>query len=240
MVNRDQLRNTIYELATLGANPWANKSVAERYKEDNNQLQRLARLALLRAGDFGGNKLYASLATRSYRQAGEEVVGLGFHSVVLGNGPANVKKVHHRTHLLTHGEQQSEVLDLQRRQQPILDIFGPQASEQSFTIEPFPLNKERSCVMAHQERIRTGIPVDMSESTDALQGFLETSRRMYDATGQIPDIVGLANMFETPDGIVIVDTIPLSVENSQDTQTLKIAHQILAFHGLGQGLVLDR
>lgn len=236
MISRSALRELTYTAATLGANPWLKESLRHDIQAQPQLLRRVVGLIALRANDYGANKLYRQAVTRSYRRAGETVIGLGYHSVVLQDGPSAVKKVHHRTLAIDQAAQQQAAQRLTDRQTPILDAFPDLAVEQRFRVQPFPPATHRSCVTANQPLIEQAIPADSLRPSDRYTNFLEEARMLYDRTGHMPDIVGLENIFETAGGLKIVDTIPLSANNPEDHNALQLAFSILALHGMAKGL----
>jgi len=232
---RSEVGSLTYDLATLGANPWFKQDLLTEVKSEPNRALRLAKTAVLtgalKAGELGANVFYARVATRSYQRAGHEVVGMGYHTVVIKEDEKLVRKIYHRTHRWSTERLSLESARLLEAQESVLDEFPDSAIPQSVTIGEFPLDPTRHCLVAQQDYIKDGIPVDFLHPSDAARDFLEDSCAMYDRTGSIPDIVGLANVFDTPSGLKIIDTIPLSAENPRDFNALRHAFTILALHG---------
>lgn len=222
-------REVIYDVATLGANPWLRHHL-EVSSEHNEPLRKLGLAALLLPDSTHIYKRCSQLATRSYQKAGHEVVGLGYHSVVLRDGLQRVKKIHHRTLGMTPEEQLEYAHNLSCQQQALLDQFPEISLAQEFSIDAFPLNTTRSCVTSSQQYISNATPIDMTQPHTDVLPFLSDARDYYQDSGIMPDIVGIANLLQTADGIVLVDTVPLLDTNPRDKNAIRDALSILALH----------
>ena len=228
---REWLRNFTYSAATLGTNPWLKEDFREEIESRPTVQRAVGRFALY-AGDHGAAQFYQNMVTRSYRHNGETIIGLGFHSVVLRDGDDMVRKIHHRTLGLSPNEQTEHARTLERRQACMLRAFPTIAVAQEFSVQPFTLNPNRTCVVARQPYISNAKGVNSLQPSETYRAFLQAACDEYNRTGQLPDIVGTDNILETEQGLRMVDTIPLSADNPADVRALGHGLAILALHNL--------
>lgn len=166
--------------------------------------------------------------TRNYHKQGLDVLGLGYHSIVLGDGTDRVRKIHHRTlHMLP--ERRNAYIDRLNRKQSLLREFfpDPMIKFQEFAVEEFPLNPSLPVVVAKQPRVYGEFLTRDQVLTNDL--VTAPSKEMHDQARTLPDIVGSDNMLipqgaETP---VLIDTIPLSQHDPNDYAAYRVACEIM-------------
>lgn len=221
-----ELKRIAYDSVTLGGNDYfrpgfleseAHKGWLQKYSS------RVGALAVRGLPDFMFN-----LVTRNYRKKGCEVLGLGYHSVVIADGDNYVRKIHHRTLYSGADERQAYIDRLYRKQRLLCDHFPSEMIElQDFVIEEFPLNPSLTCVVSKQKRI-FGNGMDYAEIR-AHNDIMDLCQHMFDKSEALPDIVGKKNIFQVSwrNLPVIVDTIPVEKSDPSDHEAYRRAQEIL-------------
>lgn len=221
-----EARRVIYDSITIGANDFLRGHflLAESQRSNFHLLGAKAAILSHRvAPHFIWNTV-----TRNYQNQGLDVLGLGYHSVVLGDGADRVRKIHHRTlHMLP--EHRNAYIDRLYRKQSILYEFFPEGmiKRQEFVVEEFPLNPSLPVVVARQPRVYGEFLTRDQVLTNDL--VTDPSKEMHDEARTLPDIVGSDNMLipqgeETP---VLIDTIPLSQHDPNDYAAYRAAREIM-------------
>jgi hypothetical protein len=227
---REVARSHIVDLATLGANPWFRDDWEQRVRDRDGGPAKLAELGLLKMARFGGSAACRQLIKHAYGRAGQKVVGIGYHSVVLRDGN-NVQKIHYR-HDGDIPAQQQEASRLNRAHRRVMVEFEDLAVPQAFFVGSSPLHLDQPYVVARQAYVENGKPSNMRRPSKAAFEFLGRASRMFEETGLMPDIVGLGNLLDTPRGPKLVDTIPLDSQSPADGPAISHALAILEDHGI--------
>lgn len=228
--NRSDISRLAYDTAVLFNNPtYRAESRATQENGFSGSLHLAARA--LMATHTVSAPLARSLVTRSYRQAGEEIVGLGYHTVVLEEDETMVRKIHHRTAHLSSTERLHALMTLERRQERLLRHYGDIALLQTFEITSFPPSPRQLVISSIQEKVE-GKPVDFSAPSEISTELAERAAHDLTHHALMPDIVGVGNFFETTDGVRLVDTIPLECEKRIDRRAIALAIGIIDAHGI--------
>jgi len=224
-------KKELYTCASLGASPHFREDLLETGFSLGIQ-KRLLRTVLLSAASCNiGRSTLRKLVTVRYGLRGLDVIGLGFHSVVVTDGDQMVQKYYHRTLGYDHAQLETEAKRLQELSDKTVRFLPYLAVSQSFETKPFPLKPERLCIASRQKRV-FGENVDLSTDTseDVLQ-FLLDCRGLQQTNAYCPDIVGYGNLLRNTDGYLkLVDTIGLERSNPSDYAALKIADRILSLN----------
>lgn len=221
-----ETRRILYDSITVGA----NKFLKEHFllaEQNRSNLHLFGAQAALFAQRCIPTTLF-NLVTRSYKKHGFEVVGLGYHSVVIADSKNTVRKIHHRTlHMLP--EQRKSYIDRLYHKQRILQNFFPEnmVTDQEFVVDEFPANRGLPVVVSKQPRVY-GKFLSREEilRTDAITN---PSREMFENARTLPDIVGKENVVIPENGgcPVIIDTIPLSEHDPNDYAAFLAAESIM-------------
>ncbi|WJZ01857.1 hypothetical protein [Corynebacterium freiburgense] len=221
-----ETRRILYDSITVGANEFLREHFLLAEQNRTNFHLFGAQAAL-----FAQRRIPTTLfnfVTRSYRKHGFEVVGLGYHSVVIADGENAVRKIHHRT-LHMFPEQRNAYIDRLYHKQRVLQNFFPEnmVTDQEFVVEEFPANPDLPVVVSKQPRIY-GKFLSREEilRTDAITN---PSREMFENARTLPDIVGKENVVIPANGDcpVVIDTIPLSEHDPSDYAAFLAAESIM-------------
>lgn len=221
-----EAKRIAYESVTLGGNRHLRPGFLETERNRSKLTAVLSTLGVVATRVAPG--FMFNLVTRSYRQAGCEVLGLGYHTVVVARGEDEVMKVHHRT-LDMPDEHRAEYIDrLYRKQQVLIDHFpAAMIVRQEFRVEPWPLDPSRTTVVSIQPRVRGARITERAIVQD--KKILDLCSQMYKNAEALPDIVGKVNMIRPvgePDP-VIIDTIPVEKSDPTDWAAYRSARKIL-------------
>ncbi|GAA1471185.1 hypothetical protein CFELI_00940 [Corynebacterium felinum] len=221
-----ELKRIAYDSVTLGGNKHLRKGFLKAEKQ-RGLFQAVAARGAVALVRIAPQFMFA-LVTRSYRKNGMEVLGLGYHSVVVADGADGVKKYHHRTLHMSQEQRQAYIERLYRKQD-VLKAHFPDAmiASQEFVVEQFPLNQQLHTVVSVQKRIRN-IPL-FHENIRANHKVMQLCQDMFESANALPDVVGKSNFFftDTHEGIVIVDTIPVEESDPTDWEAYIRAQEIL-------------
>lgn len=223
----DRIQLSIDKFTALASIPHGNEFLREHIK-DLPFAMRIAKTALLAVHDRHPDYFTHRVQSR-YRKAGYTVLGMGVHSVALADGNS-VLKVYRATAGLDENEQNEMKAYWERKQDVLLGHLGQYAVPQTFSIDEHPANSSRSVVIARQPRIHAirslHFPSETPEQPHEAT-FTAECIAMHDSADALPDIIGLDNIFETHEGIRIVDTIPLEASDPTDAGAYQTARQIL-------------
>lgn len=221
-----EAKRIAYECVTLGSNKHLRPGFLETERKRSKLTAVLSTVGVTAVWLMPA--LMFRLVTRSYRQAGCEVLGLGYHTVVIARGGDEVIKVHHRTLDMPDEYRTKYIERLYRKQQVLLDHFPPtMIAKQEFRVEPFPLDRSRTTVVSVQPRVRGAGLTERDIVRD--KKLVDLCSRMYKEGQALPDIVGKVNMIRPvgePDP-VIIDTIPVENSDPTDWAAYRSARKIL-------------
>lgn len=212
-----RFREAVYSQAALGS-----------HDEAVDKLSPIPRITARLIGSLSVES-QVNLVTHSYRKIGEQVLGIGYHSVVLADTPTSVRKIHHRTAHMSPDEHRLYIESLEAGQQLLKEFFPDQVREQFYSIGALPPDPSRDVVIAHQERVDKGIGVDFLKPahTETVSRFLAECSLMNYQCGFMPDIVGRNNVVQIDNELAIIDTVPLSGDSPDDSAAYIAAQSIL-------------
>ena len=221
-----EVKRVIYDSVALGNNPYLRESFFQAEQERSIWHGIAARLATTATNLFPN--AMQSMVTRPYRRKGFEVLGMGYHSVVVATDTDSVSKIHHRTLGLSPAEKADYISRLYRKQNILKEFYPhPMVCDQEFVIEPFALNPDLEAVVSKQPR-QYGTFLSRSAVLD-LPDFRHYSVNMHDTVMTLPDLVGKDNVI-IPDGQshpVIIDTIPIEKSDPSDFAAYHAAKSIM-------------
>ena len=179
--------------------------------------------------------LYSRTYTKPYEAAGHEVLGTGYHAVVVDDGPHQVRKFYRRTAGLSEAEQRAHLAHLEQKQQSTLSHLPSFTVPQEFFIQEDPLNPNQSIIAATQARvaIKAGLnfykgaaPLIADPSTFAAQALTMQEESTPTA---LPDVVGVNNLVvEAHTGeILLIDPVSLHADDPEDDVAYQQAQRIL-------------
>lgn len=170
-----------------------------------------------------------TIVTKPYTEAGYTVVGYGSNSIALtiDTEPDQITKVHRHTAGHDHATL-VEIRDRLAQEQTILTTYlGAYTVPQVFEVGSHPLESSCSVLLSRQERISDGDPVNLHQDSDVpgAKDFAAYSLDMHKDTSLLPDILGRDNLFQTPNGLKLIDTLPLTPDGLYTDKTLEILNR---------------
>ncbi len=222
-----EAKRIIYDGVALGTNPFLRAGFYDAEHQRSLLHGVGARTAATVSRMFP--HFMSKLVTSPYRRHGFEVLGIGYHSVVVSNRDDDtVHKFHHRTLDLDQQQKQHYINRLYRKQKILTDFYPEEMiGHQEFVVEPFPLNPSVTAVVSKQPRFH-GTFLSRSEALN-IPEFRKPSLLMHEQAFTLPDLVGKENIIiptgqATP---VIIDTIPLEKDDPSDFLAYHVAKDII-------------
>lgn len=226
------LANRYQQLGSFLTNPDARELL--RAGEVTHPVRKLAISALLHAPAIG-ELVYHTSRIAPYAARGHTVLGSGYFSVVLADGPESVMKVYPHTAQLEEAAQHDFIKLFSYRQEVLQRHLSEETSTQTYAIESHPLDNNQSVVIAHQPRLKNdSTPIDFSSARSItsrvdFSGLVEKATIMYEETSMLPDFAGKKNFFVNPDNsITLVDPIALDSRDESNRVGIEKTKTILS------------
>ncbi len=167
--------------------------------------------------------LHERVGAPGYRQAGLDILGIGFHAVTVKDGEDSVRKYYRRTVGASEASQREIIKIWNAKQNMILAHLGEYAVPQFFEIGENPLNNTQSIVTATQARISSVGSINMfkpdSIPKSALHFFHDSQQmNLTNGNSAVPDLIGKENaLIEASTGAIkLIDPIALVREDPVD------------------------